>query len=296
MTIPELEARAVELRAQGLSVHGPMMALHRKFALPFACFVLAVIGLGLGVQHGRGGKLAAFVPGISVVFVYYVIEYGGRQMAKGQLMPGWLAVWLPNIVLGIGRRRAAVVARAVGRQADPALTLPARWKGLGRRGAADQRGAADAEVAHGGRDPAARLAAAGRAAARHLREQARAEGRRAHLRRPARHLLHLDVHRSVRQALQGPDDGRDAGRVLLLQDARVRLLHHPAHGAHRRDGDHRHPDEEQRAGRDAGLRHQPVPRGGADGAAGHGGQRVDVPAAGSRAALLESPRAGACAT
>lgn len=86
MTIPELEARAADLRAQGLSVHGPTMALHRKFALPFACFVLGVIGLGLGVQHGRGGKLAAFVPGIAVVFVYYILDYGGRQMAKGQVI------------------------------------------------------------------------------------------------------------------------------------------------------------------------------------------------------------------
>ncbi len=104
------------------------MALHRKFALPFACFVLAVIGLGLGVQHGRGGKLAAFVPGISVVFVYYVIEYGGRQMAKGQLMPGWLAVWLPNIVLGAAGA-ALLLWRA--RSADQPIRLsrcPARWK------------------------------------------------------------------------------------------------------------------------------------------------------------------------
>ena len=78
------------------------MALHRKFALP-VCVLRAsrVIGLGLGLQHGRGGKLAAFVPGIAVVFVYYVIEYGGRQMAKGQLVPPWLAVWVPNIVLGL---------------------------------------------------------------------------------------------------------------------------------------------------------------------------------------------------
>ena len=57
----------------------------------------------------------------------------------------------------------------------------------------------------------------------------------------------------------------------------------------------RHPDEEQRAGRDAGLRHQPVPRRRAAGAAGGGRQRRDVPAAGSRAALLEPARAGAAA-
>ena len=132
MTIPELEVRTAELRAQHLSVHGPIMALHRKFALPFACFVLSVIGLGLGVQHGRGGKLAAFVPGIAVVFVYYIIDYGGRQMAKGQVLPPQLAVWLPNLVLGLAGI-TLLIWRA--RSADKPIrfTLPARWRLPGRR-------------------------------------------------------------------------------------------------------------------------------------------------------------------
>lgn len=127
MTIPELRARVAELRSQGVSPHGPIMALHRKFSIPMACLVLAVIGLGLGVQHTRGGKLAAFVPGIGVVFVYYVIEYGGRQMAKGQLIPAWLAAWAPNIVLGaIGI--ALLLWRA--RSADKPLriTVPPRLR------------------------------------------------------------------------------------------------------------------------------------------------------------------------
>jgi len=132
MTIPELEERAVELRAQGLSVHGPTMALHRKFALPFACFVLSVIGLGLGVQHARGGKLAAFVPGIAVIFVYYIIDYGGRQMAKGQLLAPWLAVWSPNIVLGVAGV-ALLLWRARSADKPIRLTLPARWKFWGSR-------------------------------------------------------------------------------------------------------------------------------------------------------------------
>jgi LPS export ABC transporter permease LptG/LPS export ABC transporter permease LptF len=142
MTIPELEARAAELRRQGLSTHGPMMALHRKFALPAACLVLAVIGLGLGVQHGRGGKLAAFVPGIGVVFVYYVIQYLGQQMAKGQLVPPWLAVWAPNLVLGVA---GGVLLLWRARSADKPirLTLPARWK-LSRGRAAEPAGAVPA--------------------------------------------------------------------------------------------------------------------------------------------------------
>ncbi len=132
MTIPELRARAAELREQGLSAHSPIMALHRKFAIPMACVVLALIGLGLGVQHGRGGKLAAFVPGIGVVFTYYVIEYLGRQMAKGQLVPPWLAVWAPDLLLG-----AAAIAllfwRARSADKPIRITLPHRLQFRARR-------------------------------------------------------------------------------------------------------------------------------------------------------------------
>ncbi len=151
MTIPELEARAGELRSQGLSTHGPLMALHRKFSLPAACLVLAVIGLALGVQHGRGGKLAAFVPGIAVVFIYYVIQYLGQQMAKGQLISAWLAVWAPNIVLG-ATGVALLLWRA--RSADKPIrfTLPVRWKVWSRvAGASTANTVAAAAPSKGGR-------------------------------------------------------------------------------------------------------------------------------------------------
>ncbi len=145
LTIPEIATRVEELKRQGLSIHGPLLAYHRKFALPFACIVLAVIGLGLGVQHGRGGKLAAFVPGIAVVFVYYVLEYGGRQMAKGQIVPPWLAVWAPNIILGVAGM-LLLLWRA--RSADKPLTLsiPTRWRWK-PRGADAQASATSAPAA-----------------------------------------------------------------------------------------------------------------------------------------------------
>lgn len=133
MTIPELRARADELAKQHLPSHAPLIALHRKFSIPAACLVFGVIGLALGLQAGRGGKMAAFVPGIAVVFIYYVILYLGSQMAKGQLVSAWLAVWSPDIILG-----AAAVALLLwrSRSADRPirLAIPDRlqfWKRLG---------------------------------------------------------------------------------------------------------------------------------------------------------------------
>ncbi len=127
MSVPELRARVTELQAARLSPHGPIMALHRKFAIPFVCFTFALIGLGLGLTSGRDGKLASFVPGIGVVFIYYVIDYLGRQMAKGQVVPPWLATWGPNIVLGIGGV-ALLLWRSRSAERPFRLSLPARWR------------------------------------------------------------------------------------------------------------------------------------------------------------------------
>ena len=100
MTIAELRESAAAYEAAGLSPHGPYMALHRKFSIPAACFVFALLGLAFGLSNRRDGKLASFVLGVSVIFAYYVILWLGQAMAKGQIVAPWLAVWLPNLVLG----------------------------------------------------------------------------------------------------------------------------------------------------------------------------------------------------
>jgi LPS export ABC transporter permease LptG/LPS export ABC transporter permease LptF len=134
MTITELEARATELRRQGLAVHGPLMAKHRKFAIPVACFVFALIGLGLGMTSGREGKLAAFVPGIAVVFGYYIIEYLGQAMAKGQVVPAWLASWTPDLVLGFAGL-GLLYWRARSADRPIRLSLPSGWWARRKRSA-----------------------------------------------------------------------------------------------------------------------------------------------------------------
>lgn len=101
MSIVELRARAVEVERQGFSSHNQWMEIHKKFSIPFACVVFGLIGLSLGASNRRDGRLASFVIGIGVIFVYYVVLSLGGAMAKGHMLPPWLAVWLPNIALGL---------------------------------------------------------------------------------------------------------------------------------------------------------------------------------------------------
>ena len=75
---------------------------HRRFALPTACIVLALVGFPLGLSAKKGGKSAGFVLTIILVFAYYFASLTGVSLARqGRISPG-LGVWLANIIcLGV---------------------------------------------------------------------------------------------------------------------------------------------------------------------------------------------------
>jgi LPS export ABC transporter permease LptG/LPS export ABC transporter permease LptF len=122
MTIAELREAIEEQKARNDSTHNQIMAIHRKFAIPVACLVFGVIGLALGATNRRDGALGSFGLGIAVVFAYYVPLFFFPQMTKGGYISPQLAVWLPNILLGI---IAALLFLSRERVADQPLALPA---------------------------------------------------------------------------------------------------------------------------------------------------------------------------
>jgi LPS export ABC transporter permease LptG len=101
MTIAELREQIAQNEIDGISTHNQLMAIHRKFAIPVACLVFGVIGLALGATNSRGGAFGSFGFGLLVVFAYYLPTYFFPQMAKGHYLSPWLAIWLPNILLGM---------------------------------------------------------------------------------------------------------------------------------------------------------------------------------------------------
>ncbi len=125
LTIAELRGRIADLEAQGVSTHNAVMTIHKKFSIPMACFVFALLGLALGASNRKDGKLASFVLGIGVIFVYYVIMFMAQAMTKGGLVPAWLAMWLPNIILGAAGA-ALLLSRARSADQPIRISLP-RW-------------------------------------------------------------------------------------------------------------------------------------------------------------------------
>ena len=110
MTIAELKDEMADLRKQNIYPHNQIMAWQKKYSIPAACLAFMLVALGMGVSHRRDGRLASFVLGIGVVFVYWVLMYMSEAIAKAGA-----AALLVCVARDVGAERRR---RAVGRRAD----------------------------------------------------------------------------------------------------------------------------------------------------------------------------------
>jgi lipopolysaccharide export system permease protein len=90
-----LERTAMRRRLAQLTVE-----IHKKFSLPFACIVFVLVGAPLGMRVRRAGPAVAFIS-IGFFLFYWLCLVGGEELATRLLLPPWLAMWLPNMVLGV---------------------------------------------------------------------------------------------------------------------------------------------------------------------------------------------------
>ena len=75
--------------------------LHQRLALPPACFLLALIGISLGISSRKGGKSSAFVLTVALAFVYWMGLIAANGLAKQQKLPVGLAMWIPNAIFAV---------------------------------------------------------------------------------------------------------------------------------------------------------------------------------------------------
>jgi lipopolysaccharide export system permease protein len=112
-----MEREGLRRRIASLSVE-----YQKKFSLPAACVVFVLIGAPIGMRVRRAGPAVAFVS-IAFFLFYYLCLVGGEELANRLMLPAWLSMWLPNIVLGVwgvfATLRATDLLPARGRAARP---------------------------------------------------------------------------------------------------------------------------------------------------------------------------------
>lgn len=93
-----------QLREKHLETALPvyLTEIHKKFSIPFACFVFGVLGLALGIRNRRDGRSWGFIVSLMVIFIYYIfIDIGENMAISGRVSP-LMGMWAPNFVLGTG--------------------------------------------------------------------------------------------------------------------------------------------------------------------------------------------------
>jgi lipopolysaccharide export system permease protein len=109
-----VESGALARRLAGLSVE-----IHKKFSLPVACVVFVLVGAPIGMRVRRAGPAVAFVS-IAFFLFYWLCLVGGEELANRLLLPAWLAMWLPNLVLGaLGLSWTLQACEIIGRRPIP---------------------------------------------------------------------------------------------------------------------------------------------------------------------------------
>ena len=79
-----------------------LIEFHRRFALPTACLVLALVGIPLGLSSKKGGKSSGFVLTILLVFLYYSMSLIGVSLARQYRLSPASGVWLADFLFFVG--------------------------------------------------------------------------------------------------------------------------------------------------------------------------------------------------
>lgn len=79
-----------------------MVEIHKKFSIPLACIVFVFIGAPLGIMARRGGIGTGVVYSIFFFLLYWVCLLRGEVLADKLIISPWLAMWLPNLLVGGG--------------------------------------------------------------------------------------------------------------------------------------------------------------------------------------------------
>ena len=99
MSFVDLFRYIQKVEAEGYDATHYWVDLHAKAAFPFACVIMALIGLGVALSGRlREGMVSSIIYGLGIVFVFWVLFSFCLSLGYGGLIAPALAAWLANMV------------------------------------------------------------------------------------------------------------------------------------------------------------------------------------------------------
>ncbi len=92
-------------RSEPKSRRSYAITYHQKFSIPFACIVLAVLAVPLGIQSFSARRSAGLGIGLFFFLIYYLLLSAGLILSEFGAVPPVIGMWMPNLIMGgIGLR------------------------------------------------------------------------------------------------------------------------------------------------------------------------------------------------
>ena len=102
MTLPQLNEFIDRQKLRGAAgISTFEVEYHKRFAAPFAAFILTLIGVTLSCEKRKGGMGASIGAGIALSFAYILFQTISATFAINAGWPPMLSVWIPNILFAI---------------------------------------------------------------------------------------------------------------------------------------------------------------------------------------------------
>ena len=99
MSFKELLSYIRDIESEGYDATPYRVDLHGKFALPLACLIVCLIGVGITVGKIKKRGLSVNIAfGIALIFLYWIAHSLCMSLGYGGMLPPVIAAWMTNIV------------------------------------------------------------------------------------------------------------------------------------------------------------------------------------------------------
>ena len=98
--IQKLKSSKTNIQYYKKQINKYQVEIYKKFSIPFACIVFVLIGAPLGIKARKGSLGVGVTFSVGFFLMYWVFLIGGEELADRELLSPFLAMWLPNIIVG----------------------------------------------------------------------------------------------------------------------------------------------------------------------------------------------------
>ena len=101
LSLGQLAEKIADFRQDAYSRAPFQVERHKRYALPLAALVFALVAFPLAVRSHRGGRSIALVASLAILVTYYLVMTSLEGAALGTRIPPALAIWTPNVIFAV---------------------------------------------------------------------------------------------------------------------------------------------------------------------------------------------------